>query len=95
MTAYVILIKERTTDTAEMATYAEKAAAARAGHDLKRLVAYGAIEALEGPSAEGMVVLEFPDMAAAHGWYDSPAYQEAKAHRLKGSQFRVLLVDGA
>lgn len=95
MTAYVILIKNRTRDAAAMAAYAEKAAVARAGRDLKRLVAYGAIEVLEGEAAEGMVLLEFPTMEDAHAWYDSPAYQEAKQHRLKGADFRVLLVQGA
>jgi len=39
-------------------------------------------------------VLEFPDAEAAKGWYFSPAYQEAKAHRLKGAKYRVLLVNG-
>jgi len=41
-----------------------------------------------------VVLLKFPDMAAARAWYHSPAYQAAKVHRLKGAEYRVILVDG-
>jgi uncharacterized protein (DUF1330 family) len=33
-------------------------------------------------------------MAAAKAWYDSPAYQDAKQHRLRGADFRILLTEG-
>lgn len=94
MTAYVIFIKDGVKDPDEMAIYAEKAGAARGDHPLTPLVFYGDITTLEGPEAEGAVVLAFPDMAAARAWYDSPAYTEARAHRLKGGNYRVLLVEG-
>ncbi|MED5524918.1 DUF1330 domain-containing protein [Gallaecimonas pentaromativorans] len=94
MTAYVIFIKDGVKDPDEMAIYAEKAGAARGDHPLTPLVFYGDITTLEGPEAEGAVVLAFPDMAAARAWYDSPAYTEARAHRLKGADYRVLLVEG-
>ncbi|MDP9102679.1 MAG: DUF1330 domain-containing protein, partial [Pseudomonadota bacterium] len=35
-----------------------------------------------------------PDMAAARAWYDSPAYQVAKAHRVNGADYRVIFVEG-
>lgn len=94
MTAYVIFIKDGVKDPDEMAIYAEKAGAARGDHPLTPLVFYGDITTLEGPEAEGAVVLAFPDMVAARAWYDSPAYTEARAHRLKGADYRVLLVEG-
>jgi uncharacterized protein (DUF1330 family) len=34
-------------------------------------------------------------MAAARAWYNSPAYQEARLHRMKGAQYRMLLVEGS
>jgi uncharacterized protein (DUF1330 family) len=52
------------------------------------------LEVLEGPPADGVVVVEFPDMVAAHAWYDSPQYQEAKAHRQKAAGYRVMFVQG-
>ncbi|WP_115720132.1 DUF1330 domain-containing protein [Gallaecimonas mangrovi] len=94
MSAYVIFIKDAEKDASEMAIYAEKASAARGEHPLKPLVFYGDVTALEGPEAEGVVVLEFPDMAAARAWYDSPAYTDARRHRLKGGDYRVLLAEG-
>lgn len=94
MAAYVIFIRDRITDPEEFAVYGTKAAAARGDHPIKALAFYGALETLEGDPADGVVVIEFPDMAAAHAWYDSPAYQEAKAHRLKGADYRVVLVQG-
>jgi uncharacterized protein (DUF1330 family) len=33
-------------------------------------------------------------MAAARAWYDSPAYEEARQHRFKGAEYRMLLVEG-
>jgi len=94
MAAYVVFIKDETLDKDELATYAEKAGQARGDHPITPLAFYGQLETLEGPKAEGVVVLEFPDAEAAKGWYFSPAYQEAKAHRLKGAKYRVLLVNG-
>ena len=94
MPAYAIFIKNKTTDADELKTYSQKAGAARGDHPLTPLVYYGALETLEGDPAEGVVLLQFPDMAAAHAWYDSPAYQEAKQHRLKGADYRVILTQG-
>ncbi len=94
MTAYVVFIRERITDQAEMDQYNVKAGASIPGHDLTPLAFYGAHEAWEGAASDGLVILKFPDMAAARGWYDSPAYQEAKVHRLAGADYRVLVTEG-
>ena len=94
MPAYVIFIKNKTTNQDELNTYGQKAAAARGDHQIKPLAFYGPLEVLEGDSAEGVVLIEFPDKAAARAWYDSPAYQEAKEHRLKGADYRVILAEG-
>jgi uncharacterized protein (DUF1330 family) len=94
MSAYVIFIRQRTIDPAELDLYRSKAPAARQGHDLTPIVYYGDFEVLEGTPIEGAVILRFPTMAAARAWYRSPAYQEALAHRLKGSDYQVMLVNG-
>ena len=93
MTAYVIMIRERITDPAELAIYKQLAPKARTP-DLKPVAFYGASEALEGEPADGIVVLAFPSMDAAKAWHGSPAYQEAMRHRQKGADYRVLLVEG-
>lgn len=94
MTAYVVMIRERVRNEEALARYGALAREARGDHDLTPLAFYGAIETLEGPAADGAVILSFPDMAAARAWYDSPAYAKAREHRFAGADYRVLLVEG-
>jgi uncharacterized protein (DUF1330 family) len=49
---------------------------------------------LEGPAVDGAVVVRFPTMAEAKAAYDSPLYQEALQHRLRGAKYRVFIVEG-
>ncbi len=94
MAAYVVFIREKTTDPDEIALYRQKAPLAREGHDLTPVAFYGALDVLEGPAFEGAAILRFPSVAAARAWYESPAYQEALAHREAGSEHRVFIVEG-
>lgn len=94
MAAYIVFIRESVTDQAELDQYNAKAPASTVGHALTPLAFYGAHETLEGAASDGLVILQFADMDAARAWYHSPAYQEAKAHRLRGADYRVLLTDG-
>lgn len=43
---------------------------------------------------ERMVILEFPDQAAAQAWYDDPDYQNASRFRRAASVGRMLLQAG-
>jgi uncharacterized protein (DUF1330 family) len=55
----------------------------------------GKAELLEGSKEPArIVVIEFPDSAAAKRWYNSPEYQEALKIRLANSTGRVVLVEG-
>jgi len=94
MAAYAIFIREMTRNPAEMQIYAGKAGGSLAGYPVKVLAAYGKQEVLEGPQTEGVVILEFPTMAAAKEWYDSPLYREAREHRFQGADYRAVLVEG-
>lgn len=94
MPAYVIMIRDRMIDPAEFAAYGAKAREARGDHKITPLAFYGPHQALEGPDPEGVVILQFPSAAEARAWYDSPAYQEALQHRLKGAEYRVVIVEG-
>ena len=55
--------------------------------------AVGAVH-VEGAGAEGVVILEFPSFEEAQAWYRSPAYQDALQDRLKGAEYRVMIVEG-
>ncbi len=90
MAVYLVSMRIRTTDPAEMRRYEETAVAP----DARYHAVFGDYEILEGPDHEGVVVLEFPDMASAKAWYHSDAYQAARAHRLKGAEYSMTLVQG-
>ncbi|CAH0495261.1 DUF1330 domain-containing protein [Novosphingobium sp. CECT 9465] len=94
MTAYIVFTKEEEFDAGELATYQSLTPKAREGHDVSALAKYGAFTMLEGDPIEGAVILRFPGMAEAKAWYDSPAYQEAAAHRWKGARYRAFIIDG-
>ncbi|QWT21074.1 DUF1330 domain-containing protein [Bacillus sp. NP157] len=94
MTAYVVFTRLATKDKAEMETYASIAKQAGEGHPITRLAFYGPIETLEGPELEGSVILSFPTADEARAWYNSPLYQEARTHRLKGADYHVFIAEG-
>ena len=95
MPAYVIFMRESTTDEQEMKRYSELALPTLANRAVSPLAFYGALDVLEGPAFEGAVVLQFPSVSEARSWYDSPEYQAAALHRKQGSSFRVFIVEGS
>ena len=94
MAAYAIFIREKLRDPQLIEKYNDKAGPSLGGHPAKVLAAYGAIETREGAPSEGVVLLEFPTMAAARAWYDGPAYQEARKIRFQAADYRVLFFEG-
>jgi uncharacterized protein (DUF1330 family) len=55
----------------------------------------GKATALEGEWPERRrVLIEFPDVAAARKWFDSPEYEKPKAMRQANSKGRLLLLEG-
>lgn len=94
MTAYILFQRDATNDQRALDRYAQRADSTFAGHDVGVLVDYGTHEVLEGPPVEGVVVLQFPDAAAAKGWYLSEQYQEVVRDRFQGATYRAVLVDG-
>ncbi len=98
MPAYMIFIREEPVrDAAAIQEYSRlnrENTPKFAEFKLKPLVVYGAVEAVEGPAPDGVIVLEFPSVEHAKGWYNSPAYQEALPHRLRGADYRAIIVEG-
>jgi uncharacterized protein (DUF1330 family) len=78
----------------EYEIYKQKNRVAMEGHPIRARVLYGKYEVLEGAEVQGVVILEFPTVADAKAYYDSPAYREAREHRFKGADYRVLIVEG-
>jgi uncharacterized protein (DUF1330 family) len=95
MTAYVLFMRDKPpTDAAEMAIYNDKTRAVPIDPKLTPLALYGAIEALEGTAPDGVVMLQFPTAEDAKAWYHSAGYQAAAAHRKKGADYRVMIIQG-
>ena len=94
MPAYMVFTRERMRDEKEYEIYKQKNRIAMAGRPIKRDVLYGKYEVLEGAEVQGVVILEFPTVSDAKAYYDSPAYREAREHRFKAADYRVLIVEG-
>jgi uncharacterized protein (DUF1330 family) len=58
------------------------------------LVHGGRLVGHEGTWGGDIVMLEFPDMASAQEWYDSPGYQAILPLRTEHSDSKVALVEG-
>ncbi len=95
MAAYIIA--DITVKDPEMyAEYRKQVPATVTKHGGRFLVRGGAHDALEGDWRPGrVVVIEFPDMAAARAWYASQEYGPLIKLRHSASTGSVLLVDGA
>ena len=94
MAAYVIFIRDEMKDQTAYDEYLRLAVPTLALFGGEILAANGAHAALEGPDFDGSVVLRFPDMASARGWYDSQECQPFKAIRLGATVGRAVLVEG-
>jgi uncharacterized protein (DUF1330 family) len=51
-------------------------------------------EPVEGAFSGQVVIIEFPDIEKARGWYHSEAYQDIVALRKKNTEGHIVLVEG-
>ncbi len=94
MSAYV-LVDCDVTDPVRYEEYRKLAPAAIAKYGGRYLVRGGATKVLEGTwQPKRVVVLEFPDVAAAQRFYDSPEYRAARAVRADAATMNVIVVEG-
>jgi uncharacterized protein (DUF1330 family) len=60
-----------------------------------RFIVHGAeVEVREGPWPGTVVIIEFPDVEAARGWYESPAYREILPLRTDHIEGEAIIVEG-
>lgn len=94
MPAYIV-IEIDVHDRAAFERYKSMAPPSIAAYGGRYLVRGGACETLEGDwNPPRITILEFPDMARARAWWESPEYAEGKALRLSCAKSKVLLLDG-
>jgi uncharacterized protein (DUF1330 family) len=90
-----IVYEEKVNDPAGYAAYLK--AAGKAGGDFggQPLVFGGKLEGVEGDAPlPRIVILRFPSLEKAKGWYNSPAYQEAAKLRKASTTSKVYIVEG-
>jgi uncharacterized protein (DUF1330 family) len=95
MPAYVIADVRDARDAEALAEYRRGNTGAVARHGGRFLIRGGEMEVLEGEwDTRRIVLVEFPDMAAARGWYESDDYAPLKALRQSASATNIILVEG-
>jgi uncharacterized protein (DUF1330 family) len=95
MPAYMIFIREEPIrDPVSMAEYSRINRENIGKFPMKPLVVYGKTEAVEGEAPDGTIVLEFPSVADAKAWYNSPEYQTALPYRMKAADYRAYIIEG-
>lgn len=93
MTAYVVN-EIWVSDPELFQTYVAQVPPILAAHGGRYIVRSGASEAIEGEPPGRLVILEFPDRAAALAWRGSDAYRAILPIRDASSTSRVYVVDG-
>ena len=96
MPAYVIADVRDAWDAEALQEYRRRNTDAVAAHGGRFVVRGGEHELLEGDwDTRRLVVMEFPDMAAARAWWTSDEYEAIKPIRRGASTTNIILVDGA
>lgn len=94
MSAYVV-VNARITDPDGLEAYRAAVGATFEGHEAVILAASNDAVVLEGePHGTRVVLIRFPDRAAALAWYESDAYQGVIGLRLASTEGITLVVDG-
>jgi uncharacterized protein (DUF1330 family) len=93
MTAYVVN-ELWVSDAARFQTYVVQVPPTLEAFGGRYVVRSGATATIEGDPPGRIVILEFPDRAAALAWRASPAYQAILPIRDASSTSRVYVVEG-
>jgi uncharacterized protein (DUF1330 family) len=92
--AYVIAHVE-VSNPAQYEDYKKWSSEAMKVHGAEVCVRGGRIEVLEGDwNPQRIVILKFPDMAAARKFYESPEYGKARSARAGAAVMRMIAVEG-
>ncbi len=104
MAAYLIVNRRGITDAEPLKAYGAGVVETLSKFGGKVLARSDAFDVLEGEwlpgrravdtKPEGIVVVEFPDMASVNDWYGSEEYAELKALRQRSSSFDFVAVEG-
>jgi len=94
MPAYFIAVRKALKDPEAFVTYGPLARPTVDQFNGKMLAARAKMKTVEGDEVNSATVIEFPSYDEAVAWYESPAYQEAIPHRLRGGDYVSFIIDG-
>jgi uncharacterized protein (DUF1330 family) len=94
MSAYAIAHLRKVDFGPEIVEYLQRIDATLEPHGGRFAVHGAKVEVLEGQWPGDIVIIAFPDLAAARAWYASDAYQAILALRTDNAQGEVILVPG-
>jgi len=94
MPAYAIAHLHSVRMGPDIVTYLERIDATLEPFGGRFIVHGGPKTVLEGDLPGDVIVIEFPDRAAAEAWYASPAYREILPLRLDNAEGVAVIVDG-
>ena len=82
MAAYCLFDNIEVLDAEKLGEYVDRVGEVVARYDGRYLTVGGRVDRVEGEmSLAYPVLIEFPDLEAAHRWYDAPDYQPLKSLR--------------
>jgi uncharacterized protein (DUF1330 family) len=95
MPAYVIACVKDAWDQDKLVEYRERNTDAVANHGGRFVARGGQLEILEGDySPIRVVIIEFPDLEKARGWYESDDYAPLRELRRSASDTDIFVVEG-
>ncbi|WP_137153612.1 DUF1330 domain-containing protein [Rhizobium sp. FKL33] len=94
MTAYAVAHLRNITINPGIIDYLTGIDATLAPYDGRFIIHGGPKDELEGRFADDLIVIAFPDLAAARSWYRSAAYQALASLRTQAADGDVFLIDG-
>lgn len=94
MKAYAVAIIRETQFNDDVANYLRRIDETLLPFSGKYIVHGGPYHPLEGEWVGDMVMIEFPSMEKATGWYQSEAYSAIRALRTANTRGDVMLVQG-
>jgi uncharacterized protein (DUF1330 family) len=95
MPGYVIADVE-VLDPVVFEEYRARVSGTIAAYDGRYLVRGGATETREGDwSPNRLIVLEFPSLARAREWFDSPEYRPLIALRQRSARTKIVIAEGS
>src|SRR5690554_583587 len=94
MRAYAVALIRETKFNDEVVEYLRRIDDTLAPFSGKYVVHGGPYQPLEGAWSGDLVVIEFPSMEMAQGWYNSDAYAAIRPLRIANTEGDVLLVQG-